>query len=329
MSGNAEGLESYLGSVTDSGRWWVEANRLCHKWSTWFGGEVQCLRLRKDGSRIYWQNQSGMSGTAVIVSVPDKAAAPVLAEAPPGRMKLSGPAVTSSPLVARDSRSAGTSRASPEPVATHRVANVRADDVLNVREGPSADDPVVGTLAPETRGIAITGACRLRWCPVTGRNVSGWVNSAFLSPEAGSSGGSPAPAGAEIRDRDSASAPRTCLTEPARALLDEIETRFGRMRLISTCRPGATIAGTGRPSRHASGNAIDFDAGRRKAEVVDWLVANHQAGGTMTYADMDHIHVDIGRHFVSLAGGRPHTTGGAEPPEWSGSRMGLTGTRWR
>ena len=24
----------------------------------------------------------------------------------------------------------------------------------------------------------------------------------------------------------------------------------------------------------------------------------------MTYADMDHIHVDIGPHFVSIAGGR-------------------------
>jgi len=24
----------------------------------------------------------------------------------------------------------------------------------------------------------------------------------------------------------------------------------------------------------------------------------------MTYADMDHIHIDIGPHFVSIAGGR-------------------------
>ena len=26
--------------------------------------------------------------------------------------------------------------------------------------------------------------------------------------------------------------------------------------------------------------------------------------GTMTYGNMDHIHVDIGRHFVSLVSGR-------------------------
>ena len=76
------------------------------------------------------------------------------------------------------------------------------------------------------------------------------------------------------------------------------------MRVISTCRPGATIAGTGRISRHASGNAVDFDAGNRKAEVVEWLIANHHEGGTMTYANMDHIHIDIGPPFVSIAGGQ-------------------------
>ena len=79
---------------------------------------------------------------------------------------------------------------------------------------------------------------------------------------------------------------------------------FGPVKLVSTCRPGATIAGTGRPSRHASGNAMDFDAGIHKARIVDWLIANHHEGGTMTYADMDHIHVDIGPYFVAIAGGQ-------------------------
>src|SRR5204862_8120010 len=86
-------------------------------------------------------------------------------------------------------------------------------------------------------------------------------------------------------------------------LLERIEEQFGSVKLVSTCRPGATIAGSGRPSRHASGNAVDFDAGNRKAAIIEWLIANHHDGGTMTYADMDHIHVDIGPHFVSIAGG--------------------------
>jgi uncharacterized protein YcbK (DUF882 family) len=72
------------------------------------------------------------------------------------------------------------------------------------------------------------------------------------------------------------------------------------MQLISTCRPGARIAGSGRISRHASGNAIDFSARGRKGAVVRWLIANHKRGGTMTYSNMSHVHVDIGPHFVSL-----------------------------
>jgi hypothetical protein len=93
---------------------------------------------------------------------------------------------------------------------------------------------------------------------------------------------------------------RACLKPAARALLERIEAEFGEMRIISTCRRGALIAGTGRISRHAIGQAIDFDAGNRKRDVVRWLIANHTTGGTMTYADMSHIHVDIGHHFVAL-----------------------------
>ncbi len=96
---------------------------------------------------------------------------------------------------------------------------------------------------------------------------------------------------------------RSCLTPAARALLGRIEAQFGQMQIISTCRPGARIAGTGRISRHASGNAVDFNAGGRKGQVVRWLIANHRSGGTMTYAGMSHVHVDIGPHFVSLNSG--------------------------
>ena len=113
---------------------------------------------------------------------------------------------------------------------------------------------------------------------------------------------------AEKRVADAKGAPRKCLTTAARALLEQIEEKFGPVRVISTCRPGARIAGSGRISRHASGNAVDFDAGKRKGEIVKWLVANHKKGGTMTYPDMSHIHVDIGRHFVSLAGSRSYAS---------------------
>ena len=57
-----------------------------------------------------------------------------------------------------------------------------------------------------------------------------------------------------------AGASRSCLTPAARALLGRIEAQFGTMQIISTCRPGARIAGSGRISKHASGEAIDFNA---------------------------------------------------------------------
>jgi hypothetical protein len=92
----------------------------------------------------------------------------------------------------------------------------------------------------------------------------------------------------------------TCLTWEARALLNRIRAQFGNVQLVSTCRPGAKIAGTRYPSKHASGQAIDFRVPGRKGQVVQWLIAHHHNGGVMTYSDMDHIHVDIGPHFVAL-----------------------------
>ncbi|MBS0239044.1 MAG: DUF882 domain-containing protein [Proteobacteria bacterium] len=92
----------------------------------------------------------------------------------------------------------------------------------------------------------------------------------------------------------------TCLTSEARNLLARIRSKFNNVQIVSTCRPGAKIAGTNYPSKHASGQAIDFRVPGRKAEVVQWLIANHKNGGTMTYNDMDHIHVDVGARFVAL-----------------------------
>ncbi len=92
----------------------------------------------------------------------------------------------------------------------------------------------------------------------------------------------------------------SCLTPEARNLLGRIRAQFGNVQIVSTCRPGARIATSGRPSRHASGRAIDFRVPGQKKQAVQWLINNHHSGGTMTYSDMDHIHVDVGSHFVAL-----------------------------
>ena len=98
-------------------------------------------------------------------------------------------------------------------------------------------------------------------------------------------------------------ASRSCLQASALALLNRIEAQFGPVQVISTCRPGARVAGTGRPSKHASGLAVDFRVSDgRKAEVVRWLAANHHGGGVMTYRHSSHIHVDIGYPYRSFGG---------------------------
>src|ERR1700754_3155433 len=53
--------------------------------------------------------------------------------------------------------------------------------------------------------------------------------------------------------RSAATADRGCLTPAAKNLLARIESQFGRVQVISTCRPGAVIAGTNHPSKHRYG----------------------------------------------------------------------------
>lgn len=374
LAGEGRELAWYLGAATDTGRWWVSGDQLCHKWVRWFSAEPQCMRIAREGRQFRWKARDGNTGTAMItVPAPppvavaavtalprlplkrpapavvqkDVAVAPLPAPAEPPSAEPAGEmtaeeiiaslrpkqsnaliAIAPQPFAAMVEIAPATPPPAkqPEPATTappppakqaepkrpaapaqppmFKVANVSRDDVLNIRSGPSADHDIVGELPPDGRGIAITSDCRSRWCPVVHRSLSGWVNSTYLVPEEPLSVALHGPAATAPAFRDSPEAPRACLTAAARALLDRIEQKFGRVRVVSTCRAGATIAGSGRPSRHASGNAVDFDAGPRKAEILEWLIATHRSGGVMTYHGMDHIHVDIGPHFVSIAGGR-------------------------
>src|SRR5262245_9857064 len=52
LSGEARGLASYLGAVSDNGRWWVASDQLCHRWSRWFNSQPQCMRLSREGRTI-------------------------------------------------------------------------------------------------------------------------------------------------------------------------------------------------------------------------------------------------------------------------------------
>ncbi|CCB66331.1 protein of unknown function [Hyphomicrobium sp. MC1] len=64
-----------------------------------------------------------------------------------------------------------------------RVAGVDPSDVLNIRTGPSSDYQSVGGIAPNSRGITITGPCQNDWCPVKHQTLVGWVNRRYLTEE--------------------------------------------------------------------------------------------------------------------------------------------------
>ncbi len=147
---------------------------------------------------------------------------------------------------------------------------------------------------------ASNGSSRKRYASKSGKKSYARSSSQKRSYASSSKRGSRLASRAMTAGRGDGGSSRSCLQTSARALLNRIESQFGSVNIISTCRSGAVIATSGKPSKHRYGLAIDFSAPGRKAAVVQWLIANHQSGGTMTYRDMDHIHVDVGSRFVSL-----------------------------
>jgi Peptidase M15 len=109
--------------------------------------------------------------------------------------------------------------------------------------------------------------------------------------------------------RDSAQAAgSSCLPASLKSKLAEIRSKFGPIRIVSTHRPGARIAGSGKRSYHASCRAVDFNApSGQYGKVVAWLKQNH-SGGVGTYScGMHHIHIDNGprvrfHHCVNARG---------------------------
>jgi hypothetical protein len=57
-----------LGAASDSGRWWVEPDQLCHKWKIWFNDYPQCFRMSREGQTYYWRTFDDKTGTAAIVA---------------------------------------------------------------------------------------------------------------------------------------------------------------------------------------------------------------------------------------------------------------------
>jgi len=70
--------------------------------------------------------------------------------------------------------------------ALYDVQGVAANDVLNVRERPDPGAPIIGTLAPDARGVeVIEPNARQTWGRVNVDGQSGWASLAYLARRPG------------------------------------------------------------------------------------------------------------------------------------------------
>jgi len=52
--------------VTMPGSWWIEANQLCQRWTSWLDSKTYCYKLARRGDTVQWFRNDGRSGTARI-----------------------------------------------------------------------------------------------------------------------------------------------------------------------------------------------------------------------------------------------------------------------
>lgn len=52
--------------ASDNGRWWIEADQLCQRWTSWMEGQTYCYQLTRKGDTVQWFRNDGRSGTARI-----------------------------------------------------------------------------------------------------------------------------------------------------------------------------------------------------------------------------------------------------------------------
>lgn len=51
----------------ETGQWWVDGDRLCQQWPSWYDGKRLCFTVTPTGEgRIAWVREDGLSGTARI-----------------------------------------------------------------------------------------------------------------------------------------------------------------------------------------------------------------------------------------------------------------------
>jgi hypothetical protein len=109
----------------------------------------------------------------------------------PDAVKTAAPALTtpagrpaSKPPQARAVAAVATDDPPPVPSAgpvSFSVYGVDADDVLNMRSGPSEAYAIVGVIPSNGSGVRMVGPCIALWCQIQFRATRGWVNRYYLA----------------------------------------------------------------------------------------------------------------------------------------------------
>lgn len=65
-NGQAVGLGKFT-QPKDSGKWWIDGDRLCQKFKTWYDGSPMCFELFSQGAdKVKWIRNNGETGVARI-----------------------------------------------------------------------------------------------------------------------------------------------------------------------------------------------------------------------------------------------------------------------
>lgn len=68
--------------------------------------------------------------------------------------------------------------------ALHDVTGVAANDVLNLRQHPDAGSALVGSLAPDQRGVEVVGlSADGKWAQISQGESAGWASMRFLTTQ--------------------------------------------------------------------------------------------------------------------------------------------------
>jgi uncharacterized protein YraI len=124
--------------------------------------------------------ESAPSPTATATAPPVLQAAPTATMAP-----TETPAIVPTATAVEPTPLPSPTAAPESDTVTYQVIFVAEDDVLNVRTGPGAGNPVAGELLPDATHIMVAGpgedAAGSLWVPIVAGPLSGWVNSQFLT----------------------------------------------------------------------------------------------------------------------------------------------------